>query len=499
MITEALLSVTTPMCLLLMLAGTVIGIAFGSVPGLTSTMAVALCLPLTYKMSTIVGIAFLISLYVGGISGGLISAILINIPGTPSSVATCFDGSPMAKNGEAGKALGVGICSSVVGTLLSIAALIFIAPTLARLALKFGPYEYFAVSIFALTMISSLISDSILRGLTAAVLGVLVSLFGIAPTGGTLRFTFGFQELNLGFSTLPVLIGLFAVAEVFAHSMNVPMVDKNVQIVDYKIKGFGFTKEEAKGQIWNCLRSSLIGIGIGILPGIGGGTSNVIAYSVAKQQSKHPEKFGTGIIDGIVASESANNASIGGAMIPLLTLGIPGDAVTAILLGGLVMKGITPGPLLFTNNGVFVYGIFFALGISTLMMFVIEFFGIRMFVNVLKIPKHYLLPIVMALCCVGTFGTNSWIFDVWASLIFGVVGFLLNRFRFPVSPFILGFLLGGVVEQNLIRSIQYASGSVIEAYLQAPIAMFFLIISFGLVGYKTFKALINRKASKKMA
>ena len=205
-------------------------------------------------MPTVVGIAFLISLYVGGISGGLIAAILINIPGTPASVATCFDGSPMAKNGEAGKALGAGICASAIGTVLSIVALIFIAPTLARLALKFGPYEYFAVSIFALTMISSLISDSILKGVTAAVLGVLVSLFGIAPTGGTLRFTFGFQELNLGFNTLPVLIGLFAVAEVFAYSMQTPSSGGDVHIKDYKIKGFGFSLAEAKGQIWNCLR-----------------------------------------------------------------------------------------------------------------------------------------------------------------------------------------------------------------------------------------------------
>ena len=492
MILEGLLSITGVGCLLLMLAGTVIGIAFGSVPGLTANMAVALCLPLTYKMSTEVGIAFLISLYIGGISGGLIAAILINIPGTPASVATCFDGSPLAKKGEAGKALGVGIVSSVVGTVLSIFALIFISPKLAQLALMFGPYEYFAVSIFSLTMISSLISDSILKGLSAAVLGVLVSLFGIAPTGGTLRFTFGIQALQLGFNTLPVLIGLFAVSEVLSYSMEMPKVT-HMEIMDYSIKGFGFTREEAKSQIWNCLRSSLIGIGIGILPGIGGGTSNVIAYSVAKQSSKHPEKFGTGIIDGVVASEAANNASVGGALIPLLTLGIPGDAVTAILLGGLVMKGVNPGPLLFTNSGKFVYAIYFACIISTLMMFVIEFFGIRFFVNVLKVPKYYLLPVVMCLCVVGTFGVNSRIFDVWSALIFGVFGFLLTRFKFPVSPFILGFLLGGVVEQNLIRSIQYSTGSVVNAYLHQPIAVVFLAISIGLVTIKSIKAITKRK------
>lgn len=492
MILEGLTAVLTPGCILLMFIGTAIGIAFGSVPGLTANMAVALCLPLTYKMGMETGIAFLIALYVGGISGGLIAAILINIPGTPSSVATCFDGAPMARNGQAGKALGVGIASSVVGTLLSIGALIFISPLLARFALKFGPYEYFAVSIFSLTMISSLISDSVLKGLTAAVLGIAVSLFGIAPTGGTLRFTFGFRELQLGFGTLSVLIGLFAVSEIFSHSMQVPK-DKKMEVMDYSIKGLGFSLAEAKSQIGNCLRSSLIGIGIGILPGIGGGTSNIISYSVARQSSKYPEKFGTGIIDGVVASEAANNASVGGAMIPLLTLGIPGDAVTAILLGGLVMKGINPGPLLFTNNGGLVYAIFFALLISTLLMFVIELFGIRLFVRVLSVPKYYLLPIVMALCCVGTFGTNNRMFDVWTTLIFGVVGLVFIRFEFPLSPFILGFLLGEIVEINLIRSIQYSTGSVIMTYLHSPIAVFFLAISAVVVGWKIFGGIRKKK------
>ncbi len=494
MILEGLLAILTPLTLVLMLAGTVIGIAFGSVPGLTSTMAVALCLPMTYKMSTEMGIAFLVSLYIGGISGGLISAILINIPGTPSSVATCFDGAPMAKNGQAGKALGVGICASVFGTVLSIAAMIFIAPMLAKWSLAFGPYEYFAVTVFALTMISSLIADSVLKGLSAAIIGLMFSLVGISPTGGVVRFAFGIRELQLGFNTLPVLIGLFAVGEILSYSMIKPE-KKDLKIIDFDIKGFGFTMEEARGQLVNLIRSSLIGIGIGILPGIGGGTSNVISYSIAKNQSKYPEKFGTGIVDGIVASEAANNASVGGALIPLLTLGIPGDAVTAILLGGLIMKGVNPGPLLFVNNGRLIYAIYFACIISTLMMFVIEFLGLRMFVRILKVPKHYLLPVVMALCVVGTFAINNRVFDVWSCLIFGVVGFLFKTFRFPESPFILGFMLGGVLEQNLIRSIQYSDGSVVLAYTKQPIAMVFLLVALAVVVWKPIMNAKNKKTA----
>ena len=495
MILDGLMAILTPMTLVLMLAGTVIGIAFGSVPGLTSTMAVALCLPMTYKMNTEMGIAFLVSLYIGGISGGLISAILINIPGTPSSVATCFDGSPMAKNGQAGKALGVGICASVFGTVLSIAAMIFIAPLLAKWSLAFGPYEYFAVTVFALTMISSLIADSVLKGLSAAIIGLMFSLVGISPTGGVVRFAFGIRELQLGFNTLPVLIGLFAVGEILSYSMVKPE-KKDLNIMDFDIKGFGFTMEEAKGQLVNLIRSSLIGIGIGILPGIGGGTSNVISYSIAKNQSKYPEKFGTGIVDGIVASEAANNASVGGALIPLLTLGIPGDAVTAILLGGLIMKGVNPGPLLFVNNGRLIYAIYFACIVSTLMMFVIEFLGLRMFVRILKVPKHYLLPVVMSLCVVGTFAINNRVFDVWSCLIFGVVGFLFKTFKFPESPFILGFMLGGVLEQNLIRSIQYSDGSVVLAYTKQPIAMAFLLIALAVV---VWKPIMNIKNGRKAA
>lgn len=494
MILDGVLEILNLACLIPMFLGVLVGIIFGAIPGLSATMAIALFLPLSYKMSQSMSIAFLISLYIGGISGGLISAILLNIPGTPSSVATTFDGVPMARKGQAGKALGVAIFSSVVGTLFSVVVLMFVAAPIAKLALKFGPFEYFAVCFFALSLLSMLVSDSMLKGFTASIFGVLVSMVGVAPVGNSIRFTFGIRALDLGFSDLPVLIGLFAVADILSTSIKKPKLEHAEIIQDYKIRGLGFKFSELKGSGFNFLRSAVLGLMIGILPGIGGSTSNVIAYTVAKQSSKNPEKFGQGCVDGIIASETSNNACIGGAMIPLLTLGIPGDGPTAILLGGLTIAGIMPGPLLFTNNAKFVYSIYTALLVCTLMMFVVELFGIKFFVRILQVPKHYLLPVIMALCIVGVYGNNNQVFDIWAAIIFGVIGFLMTKYKFPISPFILGFLLGGIVEVYLIRSIQYSRGNLIQGFMGSPIAMVFLVATV-----LSYIIVITRKMRKSKA
>lgn len=277
MILEGIMTVLNMTCLIFMLVGTMVGIIFGAIPGLSATMAVAIFLPLTYKMAQSLSIAFLISLYVGGISGGLISAILLNIPGTPSSVATTFDGVPMAKKGQAGKALGIAVFSSLVGTLFSVIVLMFVASPVASLALKFGPYEYFSVCLFALVLLSALVSQSMLRGFTAAVLGVLISLVGVAPVGSASRFTFGLRSLELGFGDLPLLIGLFAVADILSASIKKPALEKAEVIQDYNIRGLGFRLSELAGQGFNYLRSCVIGLLIGLLPGIGGSSSNVVS------------------------------------------------------------------------------------------------------------------------------------------------------------------------------------------------------------------------------
>lgn len=494
MIIEGLLSVLNPTTFLVMFLGTVVGIIFGSIPGLTSTMAVALCLPLTFGMTPLNGISLLIALYVGGTSGGLISAILLKIPGTPSSVATLFDGGPMAERGEASKALGVGILYSFIGTVLSIIALIFIAPSLAKIALKFGPYEYFAICLFALTMIVGMVGDNVLKGLASALIGVTFSLAGIASIGGAFRFTFGFVEMENGFELLPVLIGLFAVAEIFSIASAGTKRDK-MEIAEYKMKGFGVSLKEFKEQFGNMMRSALIGIGIGILPGIGGATSNIVAYSAAKQQSKHPEQFGTGCIDGIVASETSNNASIGGALIPLLTLGIPGDTVTAMILGGLTLHGIQPGPLLFKNSGVLVYGIFAAFLVSTIMMLIVEYGGLRVFVKILSVPKHILLPVIMVFCVIGTYGVNHRVFDIWTALFFGVLGFFLVRHKFPQAPIILGFVLTPIVEENLIRGMQYSNNNFL-VFFSSPIALVFMLLTVAVLVFTVIKEIKTRKEKK---
>ena len=478
MIVSGFLSVFNGYCIALIFAGVVIGIIFGALPGLTATMAIALCLPLTYSMGTIQSLCILMGLYIGGISGGLISAILLKIPGTPSSIATTFDGAPMAERGEAGRALSVGVFYSFLGTVISIAALIGIAPVLAQFTLKFGPYEYFAVGLFSLTMVGSLVSGSVAKGLGGCVLGLCLAMVGAAPSSGTLRYTFGFHGLDNGFSMLPVMIGLFAVSEILSAAEAGVKTGKD-EAHTYKLKGIGVSLKEFVEQLWNMLRSALIGIGIGILPGIGGGTSNLIAYIVARNQSKHPEKFGTGCIDGIIASETSNNASVGGALIPLLTLGIPGDTGTAMLLGAFMMHGVSVGPMLFKTDGVLVYGVFAATIIATVFMLLVELGCMPILVKILAVPRHILLPVIMALCCVGAYGNNNRMFDVATVFIFGLLGYVLKKLGFSSTPVILGFILENTVEMYLLRGMQYSQGSWVP-FFTSPIALVFYGITPGI-------------------
>lgn len=476
--------------LLLVTLGVAVGIVFGAVPGLTAVMAIALCLPMTYGLSPAAGLALLVALYIGATSGGLISAILLKIPGTPSSIATCFDGAPMMEKGEGAKALGVGIVFSFIGTILSIAALMFIAPSLARIALSFGPHEYFAIAVFSLTLIATLSSGSMIKGIFAGVLGFAFATVGIAPVDAIPRFTFGQVELNSGFSILTVLVGVFAIAEVIkiAERARSERTAVAPPMSMKAIRGFGFSWREFFGQLPNAGRSSAIGIGIGILPGIGAGTSNIISYIVAKKRSRQPEQFGKGTIEGVVASESANNAGIGGALIPLLTLGIPGDAVTAILLGGFMIHGIQPGPMLFITQGPLVYTIFAALMLAAVMMVVLEFYGLRIFIRLLAIPKHILLPIILVLCAVGAFGLSSRIFDIWTILLFGLLGYAFVKAGIPAAPFIIGFILGPMAETNLRRGLMLSEGS-FAGFVTNPIAGVFLSLAAASVLWHTYRAI----------
>lgn len=488
LILHGVTNVLSPQILLLVTVGVAVGIVFGAVPGLTAVMAIALSLPMTYGLGPAAGLSLLVALYVGATSGGLISAILLKIPGTPSSIATTFDGAPMMEKGEGAKALGLGIVFSFIGTILSIVALMFIAPYLARAALSFGPHEYFSIAIFSLTLIATLSSGSMTKGIFSGVAGFAISTVGIAPVEATRRFTFGFVELNAGFSILTVLVGMFAIAEIIKVAETTKLPGRVAVPMSVKIKGFGFSVREFFSHIPNALRSSFIGISIGILPGIGAGTSNIISYIVAKNQSKTPEAFGKGAPGGIVASESANNAGIGGAMIPLLTLGIPGDAVTAILLGGLMIHGIQPGPMLFITQGDLVYTIFAALVLAAILMLVLEFWGLRIFIRLLAIPKHILLPVIVLLCAVGAFGLASRIFDIWTILGFGILGYAFVKAGMPTAPFIIGFILGPMAETNFRRALQLAQGDA-TSFLTNPISGTFLAIAALSIAWQIYRGL----------
>lgn len=493
---SAFVTILTPTSILLMIAGVAIGIVFGSIPGLSASMAVALMLPLTFSMTPILGMNTLVAVYIGGISGGLISAILLNMPGTASSIATTFDGHPMAKNGEAMKALGLGIVFSAMGSIFSFIVLTFCAPLLADVALQFTPAENFGICFFALTMVAILSSGNMVKGLLAGMLGLIFAMIGMAPIDGTTRFTFGSTSLMAGFDTLPTLIGIFAVSDILCTAEKMGH-GKLETIPIKKVKGFGFSLKEFVYHLPNFFRSALIGTGIGILPGIGGSTSGMLAYVTAKNMSKHPEEFGKGCPDGIVATESANNATIGGAMIPLLVLGIPGDGVTAMMLGGFLIHGLSAGPLLFVKNADVVYGIFAACMLCTVIMLIVEWTCIKGFVQVLKVPKHILLPLILVLCCVGAYATNNRIFDVQSILIFGLVGYLYHKFELPTTPFVLCFLIGEMLETYLRRGIM--SYKSFGAFFTRPIFDVFFFIAIGVLVWSVVKEVKAAKAKKAAA
>lgn len=498
MVLDALIAVCNPLCLALIIAGVIIGIIFGSIPGLSATMAVVLFLPMSFGMEPVNGISLLVGLYMGGISGGLISAILLKIPGTPSSISTVFDGGPMADKGEAGKALGVGILYSGLGSLISIFALIFVSPYLAAVTLKFTPVEYFSIALFSLTIIASLSGKSMLKGLLAGLFGIAISMIGLAPIDGITRFTFGHFQLLSGFDIVVLLIGVFAVTDIIMAGFGRKHLADQFQKKTFELKGFGITMSEFKAQMGNMIRSALIGIGIGILPGIGGSTSGLLAYTAEKNASKYPEKFGTGIIDGVIASETSNNAVIGGSLIPLLTMGIPGNTVTAIFLGGLTIHGINPGPLIFQKSGMYVYGIFIALIVATLAMMFFERAGLRIFVKLLDIPKHILLPIVMVCCVVGAYSSNSRIFDVWSVLGFGLLGVFFKSMKVPSTPLIIGFILGKMAEENLRRALQASNGD-LSVFVTRPISLAFLVVAVVFVAYTIKNNLKKEKEGVEVA
>jgi putative tricarboxylic transport membrane protein len=460
-----------PMFLLFL--GVFLGIIVGSIPGLTTTMLITLTLPLTFFMESVNAITLLIGMYVGGISGSQIAATLLRMPGTPASIMTTFDGYPMSQQGKSERALALGITSSFIGGLISWLFLAILSPPLAKLALTFGPWEYFTMVLMALVMLASLSQGSLIKGLIAACLGMMVHLPGVDPSIGQMRLTFGFESLESGLSLMPVLIGAFAVSQIFKDIIN---IDNKPPRVSVKKEGLLLNFSDLKKNSLNFIRSSVIGTWVGLLPGIGANIAAMLSYSTAKSSSKEPEKFGTGHEPGVIAAETANNASIGGALIPLITMGIPGSVVDAILIGALIIHNLEPGPLLFTTNPEIAYGVISAYLIGNIIMFGIMIFAVVHVAKVLYVPRAYLLAAILLFCVIGIFAVGNSFFDVWVMMVFGVIGFIMERTKMPLGPFVIGFVLSPIAEAQLRSGLMASEGS-IEPIFTRPFAATFLAIS----------------------
>lgn len=453
-----LLGLITPLFITLIVLGTVLGIIFGAIPGLTATMAVAVCLPLTFPLGLENSLALLLGLYVGGISGGLVPAILLGIPGTPSSITTTLDGFPMAQRGEGEKALKIGIFSSLVGGLVSLAALYFFTPFLADFAIRFSYVEKFLVILFALTVMGALSHDMLL-GIFSGFLGIFISLIGVysVDIGGNGQFRLipdGMERtLYDGFSLLPVLIGLFGLAAVLEEAeIGLP---RGQSMADLKRNKTRFDWSVFRGQWPNLLRSGSIGTFVGILPGVGGSAASILSYTAAKTTARDPESFGSGNPAGVIASEAGNNGLTGGALVPLLSLGIPGDSTTALLIGAFALQGIQVGPLFIAQNGDTWNAMIIAMLIANVVMFAVMFFAIRWFALAVTIPKHLLYPVILMMCVIGAYTINyGIIFDVWTLLIFGIFGWLAIKLRLEIAPFIIGFILGPSAEIYFVKSLE---------------------------------------------
>ncbi len=453
---QGFINVFQPIVLLMIIIGVVAGMLIGSLPGLTATMAVALMLPLTFGMEPVTGILLLIGLYIGSIYGGSIAAILLNTPGTPAAAATSLDGYPMTKRGEAGKALSISVVSSFVGGITSGILLILVSPQLADFALKFSSPEKFALALFGLSIISSVSGKSVIKGIMAGLFGLLIATIGLDPMTSYPRFTFGILNMQNGLNFIPIMIGLFALSEAF-RGVEEAVVNERKRSSNVS-RGISKLKDFIK-YFPAMIRSAFIGTFTGSIPGAGADIAAFVSYNETKRFSKDKESFGKGNPKGIASAEAGNNGVTGGALVPLLTLGIPGDAVAAVLLGALVIQGIQPGPTIFQTNGPIVYTIFAGFLVANVVMLIVGLSGIRLFTKVLKISKSFLIPIIFMLSIIGAYALNNSFFDVLVMFCAGVIGFLMNKFEFPASPLVLALILGPMAESEMRRALVMSDGN----------------------------------------
>ncbi|MGD1822679.1 MAG: tripartite tricarboxylate transporter permease [Pleomorphochaeta sp.] len=474
--------------LVLMILGVMIGLFIGAMPGLTVTLGLSLVLPFTFGLSPINGILLLTGVYCAGTYAGAITAILINTPGTPSSVTTAWDGYPLTKKGRASEALYLALYASVIGGLISGIFLLLFAPQVAKLALKFGPPEMFSLTFLGLAVIARISGSKPIKGFISASLGILFSTIGVDMISGVSRFTFHLPYLYGGLGVIPVCIGLFAIAEIFVQ------IEKQVKFnVPKGVKVEGkLSIKTIFPYLWLLIKSSFIGVIVGAIPGTGGSVASFIAYDDAKRASETPEEFGKGSYEGIIASESANNGVTGGTLIPTFTLGIPGSSAAAIYLGALMIHGLTPGPQLFRFQGNLMYTVFFAFFVINILMYFIGLIACKFAIKIVDIPSSILYPVVLAFCLIGGYAINGTIVGVGVSLLFGVIGYVMLKNGYPPAPLVIAFILGPKVEESLRQSLVLSDNNP-SIFFTRPISLLFIII----VVLTGIIPIIKRKRTKK--
>lgn len=472
---QAAAAALTPMAILSVGLGSLVGLVFGSIPGLTFTVALALALPITFSMPPVPAIGLLLGTYIGGMTGGSVSAILLGIPGTPSAAATVIDGHPMTRRGDASLALGTAVIVSVFGGIFSLIVMVVSVDLVSRVAISFGPAEIFALVLFGMSTICGLCGDSLLKGVISGVVGLMVMTIGIDAIDGVQRMTFGSINMMQGVNLLVAMIGLFAVPfiiEAFSgddehdlqRSARVAQVRAELPSIRLLFRN-----------IWLMIRCSVLGTGIGAIPGTGGAIAAFLAYDHARRFSKTPETFGKGNIEGVIAPEAANNAVTGGTLIPLLSLGIPGDPATAIVLAGLMIHGITPGPALFMNHADAVYGMYVAVVLAYVWVLGLQLIGIRLFVHVLRIPRDMLAVIVLVLCAIGAWSIRNSAFDIYAMGVIGLLAYVLIAIRVPITPIILGMVLGPTLENEFRTAMMLSDGDLAIFYTSPTVLVFFAL------------------------
>jgi putative tricarboxylic transport membrane protein len=479
---------TTPFSLFLSLAGVVVGIVFGALPGISATMSLAVLMPLTFRLDATDAMLFLMAVFNASVYGGSISAILINIPGTPGSIATQLDGHPMAKAGRAGEALGYATLASGFGGILGLIVFMTIAPLVASVGLQFQSPEFTGLALLGLASLSAALPGAAYKGILVGILGLLLATVGLDPLTNVLRFDFGSKDLAAGISLIPVAVGIFGLSEVLAGLEEMGGAREVIRAISRVIPPW----VEMKRTIPAALRGAAVGIVVGIIPAAGSAIGVVFAYLQEKRLSAHPERFGTGVPEGIVAPESSNNAEIGGDLIPTMSLGIPGDSITAVLMGALLIQGLRPGPLLFRDHPAFVAGVYVALFVAVVLTTILGLLGARLFARVLTVPPPVLLTAIAMLCVVGAYAVNNSLFDVIAMIAFGVLGRLMQKGGFPVVPLVFGLVLGPMLEENVRRTLVVSGGSW-WVYLQRPISVLLLVLSVATAAYPAWLEYRHRR------